>query len=79
MIDYLMVFVLVVLLVVLSLPTMMQLAGILGDSGAESRRAPLLKTTDAQAPYVPSALRMTSARVQPGTGDRAVAEPRLAH
>ena len=79
MIDYLMVFGLLVLLVVLSLPTTIQLAGILGDSGAKSRRASFLKTTDTHASHVPSALRMTSTRVQPATGDRAVAEPRLAH
>jgi hypothetical protein len=76
-IDYLMVFGLIALLVALSLPTMMQLAAILGKD-ASHRDLPV-KSTHPEFARIPSSSRLSSVRVQPGTRDRAAPEPRLAH
>jgi len=74
-----MVFGLIALLVLLSLPTMMELAAILGKRGATSRHAPLVKNIQPQSARVSSSSRLTSVRVQPEPDHRAVAELRVAH
>ncbi len=76
MIDYLLVFGLLVLLVVLSLPTMIQLAVAFGMDAAASSRGQLLKGIDAQSA---SQSRLAPAPVEPALVGRAAVEPGLAH
>lgn len=79
MIDYLLVFGLLLLLVALSLPTMIQLAVALGMDEAASSRIPVVKSIRARLALVTQQPRPTSVRIEPEIVGRAAAEPRLAH
>jgi len=79
LVDYLLVFGLLVLLVVLSLPTMIQLSAALGMDRATSSRRPLVKGVNPLFARVSSPSRPISAPVEPGMVGRAAIEPRLAH
>jgi len=68
-IDYLMVLGLTALLVVLSLPTIIELVGALDKDQTPLCRAPLVKSAHAQLAGTPLISRLSAARVQPLTGD----------
>ena len=59
LIDYLMVFTLFLLLVVLSLPTIIHLSAILKEDGSRSRRAPQTEGASPLFTNVPSSSRLT--------------------
>ena len=79
MIDYLMMFGLLLLLVVLSFPTMIQVVAALSRDGVTSRRTPMTKSVNVQSASVPPLPRLISVRVRAENRGRAPVEPGLDH
>jgi hypothetical protein len=80
LIDYLMVIALALLLVVLSLPTILQLAGFLrADREARHSAVPANNRERQEIADVPSSSRFSPVRSQSGPADRAAVETQLAH
>jgi hypothetical protein len=79
LIDYLMVIALFLLLVVLSLPTIVQLTGFLrSDRAMPNRAAQPPKSAESQVGEAPSYSRLSPVRSPVGPADRGVAETQLA-
>jgi hypothetical protein len=71
-IDYLILFALFLLLLVLSLPTILQLSAIMKEDGPASAREPRPKSARPRFTTVPPSSRLTPIRVQTGPADRAL-------